>query len=56
MREQKPISQPCTRCGNQPHYITSMLDPTAGGTFHMFECECGDKFWVSDNPRAPEKK
>src|SRR5262245_53340096 len=46
----KPICPPCTRCGKQPRFLTSMLDPKVGRTFHMFQCECGDKSWT------PEKK
>jgi hypothetical protein len=28
--------------------ITSMLNSSAGRTFHMFECKCGDKTWISE--------
>jgi hypothetical protein len=27
---------------------TSMLDPSSGRTFRMFECQCGNKTWSSD--------
>jgi hypothetical protein len=43
-----PICPPCTRCGKQPQFLTSMLDPRAGRIFHMFVCECGDRSWTSD--------
>jgi hypothetical protein len=29
-------------------FSTSMLDPPTGRTFHMFECKCGDRSWVSE--------
>jgi hypothetical protein len=45
---QKPISPRCLKCGEQPKFITSMLNLSAGRTFHMFECQCGDKTWTSE--------
>jgi hypothetical protein len=47
-RPQKPTSQPCSKCGQQPKFITSMLYPSAGRTFHMFECVCGEKSWAEE--------
>jgi hypothetical protein len=44
----KPVSQSCWKCGEQPDFTTSTLDPVSGRTFHMFECKCGDKSWVSE--------
>jgi len=44
----KPISPRCLKCGEQPKFITSMLDPPTGRTFHMFECQCGNRTWVSE--------
>jgi hypothetical protein len=50
--QRKPTSPPCTRCGEQPQFTTSMLDPPTGRTFHMFECQCGDRSWVSERIKA----
>ena len=47
-RMEKPTCPPCIRCGQQPRFIASMLDPKAGRTFHMFQCQCGDKSWISE--------
>jgi hypothetical protein len=44
----KPISPRCLKCGGQPKFITSMLSPSAGRTFQMFECQCGNKTWASE--------
>jgi len=38
----KPSSPPCRRCGKQPRFVVSMLDPASGRTVLMFRCECGD--------------
>jgi hypothetical protein len=38
----KPTSPRCLKCGEQPKFITSMLDPLTGRTFHRFECQCGN--------------
>jgi hypothetical protein len=48
METPEPGCPPCAGCGKQPHFITSMLDPKAGRTFHMFQCQCGEKFWISE--------
>jgi hypothetical protein len=45
---QKPTSPDCKKCGQQPNFVTSMLEPKAGRAFHMFQCECGEKSWTSD--------
>jgi hypothetical protein len=45
---QKPRSPDCLKCGRQPRFVTSMLDPPSGYTFHMFQCECGEKTWNSE--------
>jgi lysyl-tRNA synthetase class I len=47
-----PVSPLCLKCGKQPKYVTSMLDPPIARRFHMFECECGDRSWISE--RASE--
>jgi hypothetical protein len=44
----EPISPRCLRCGEQPKFISSMLDPPTGRTFHMFECQCGSRTWISE--------
>jgi hypothetical protein len=44
----EPISPRCLRCGEQPTFTASMLDPPTGRTFHMFECKCGGRTWVSE--------
>jgi hypothetical protein len=36
------------KCGRQPRFVSSMPDPPTGRTFHMFECECGNRTWVSE--------
>lgn len=43
-----PVSPLCLKCGKQPKYVTSMLDPPTVRRFHMFECECGDRSWISE--------
>jgi hypothetical protein len=45
---QKPTSPRCLKCGEQPKFTTSMLDPPTGRTFHMFECQCGNRTWISE--------
>jgi hypothetical protein len=49
--QQKPVSPNCQRCGDQPAFTTSMLEPSSGRTFHMFECKCGDKSWISEKAK-----
>jgi hypothetical protein len=44
----EPASPPCSRCGEQPKFTTSMPDPPTGRIFHMFECKCGNRGWVSE--------
>src|SRR6516225_10209809 len=44
----KPTSPPCTRCGKQPEFVTSMLDPKAGRIVLMFQCQCGNTSWTSE--------
>jgi hypothetical protein len=43
-----PSSPSCVRCDEQPTFTTSMLDPPTGRIFHMFECKCGSRTWVSE--------
>jgi hypothetical protein len=43
----KPISPRCPKCGEQPTFTVSMLDPPTGRRFLMFECECGNRTWVA---------
>jgi hypothetical protein len=45
---QKPISPRCLKCGEQPVFTKSMPDPPTGRTFHMFECMCGNRTWISE--------
>jgi len=49
-RELGPDS--CTKCGNQPRFVASMLDPPSGRTFYMLKCLCGDKTCLSLSPGA----
>jgi hypothetical protein len=44
----KPVPPCCLKCGEQPRFITSMLSPPTGRTFHMFGCQCSDKSWTSE--------
>src|ERR1700674_1399880 len=44
----QPTSPRCLTCGEQPKFITSMLNPSSRRTFRMFECQCGNKTWSSD--------
>jgi hypothetical protein len=46
-----PTPPRCLKCGEQPSFMTSMLDPPTGRKFHMFECRCGDRSWVSEKAR-----
>jgi hypothetical protein len=48
----KPTSPRCSKCGEQPKFTTSMLDPPTGRTFHMFDCQCGDRTWISEKVAA----
>jgi hypothetical protein len=43
---QKPISPRCLKCGEQRLFSKSMPDPPTGRTFHMFECQCGNRTWT----------
>ena len=38
----------CQKCGAQPKFITRLLEPRSGRTYHMFQCDCGDKSWISE--------
>jgi hypothetical protein len=38
----------CSTCGEQPKFTTNMLDPRTGRTFHMFDCQCGNRTWISE--------
>jgi hypothetical protein len=49
---QKLTSPPCSKCGEQPKFTTSMLDPPTGRTFHMFDCRCGNRTWISEKVAA----
>jgi hypothetical protein len=44
----KPAAPRCLKCGEQSQFITSMLDPPTGRTFHMFECQCGNRTWIAE--------
>jgi hypothetical protein len=44
----EPVSPRCLRCGDQPKFTTSMPDQPTGRTFHMFECQCGNRTWISE--------
>jgi hypothetical protein len=44
----KPTSPPCLKCSEQPQFTTSMQDQPTGRTFHMFECKCGNRTWISE--------
>jgi hypothetical protein len=46
LAHQNPTSPLCLKCGEQPKFITSMLDPSVGRKFHMFQCQSGDKTWI----------
>jgi hypothetical protein len=48
----KPTAPACLKCGGQPKYSTSMPDSERRRTFHMFECQCGDKTWISEKMDA----
>jgi hypothetical protein len=41
-----PTCPPFTRCGKQPEFVTSMLNPKAGRIVHVFQCRCGSTFWA----------
>jgi len=43
-----PNAPRCPKCGEQPKFGTSILDPPTGRIFHMFECQCGERSWVSE--------
>jgi hypothetical protein len=43
-----PTSPRCLKCGEQPKFTTSMPDPPTGRIFHMFECQCGNRTWISE--------
>ena len=43
-----PVSPKCFKCGEQPRFTSSMLEATNGRTYHLFECVCGDKSWISE--------
>ena len=45
---QKPTSPRCLKCGEQPKFITNMLDSPTGRTFHMFDCQCGNRTLISE--------
>jgi hypothetical protein len=32
----------------QPVFTKSVPDPPTGRTFHMFECMCGNRTWISE--------
>jgi hypothetical protein len=49
---QKPTSQRCSKGGEQPKFITNMLDPPTGRTFQMFDCQCGNRIWISEKAAA----
>jgi hypothetical protein len=48
---QKPVSPSCLKCGEQPNFTISMLEPASGRIFHVFECKCGDKSWISEKAK-----
>ena len=45
---QKPTSPRCLKCGEQPKFITNMLDSPTGRSFHMLDCQCGNRTWISE--------
>jgi len=45
---QKPTSPRCLKCGEQPKFITNMLDSPTARTFHMFDCQCGNRTLISE--------
>ena len=48
---QNPESPSCLKCGEQPNFTASMFEPASGRTFHMFECKCGNKSWISEKAK-----
>jgi hypothetical protein len=55
IRAQQPVSDRCKKCGKQPRFIASILDPLTGRTFQMSNCQCGEKSWIisPDTARLP---
>ena len=47
IRTQELESDRCAKCGKQPGFVTSMLDPPTGRTFYMLKCQCGEKTCLS---------
>jgi hypothetical protein len=39
----------CVKCRKQTKLVTSMLDSLSGKTVRIFECDCGDKTWITDH-------
>jgi hypothetical protein len=48
MEKDRPKPPRCIKCGEQPMFITSMLEPAKGRVFLMFECKCGTRSWTSE--------
>ena len=44
----RSIRPVCQKCGAQPKFIASLLEPRSGRTYHMFQCDCGDKSWIAE--------
>jgi len=48
-----PVSPRCVKCGEQPNFTTSMLDPRTGRKVHMFECRCGKRLDLREVSMTP---
>jgi hypothetical protein len=42
----KAREEPRCKCGAPPRIVRKMMDPRTGMTFHMFECQCGERSWT----------
>jgi hypothetical protein len=48
----EPASLRCIKCGEDNRLTTSMLDPPTRRIFHMFDCQCGHRTWVTERRGA----
>ena len=42
----KPETPRCSKCGNEPSFITAVLDSAQDRTFRMYQCRCGNRMWT----------
>ena len=39
-------SKKCRVCGEKLTLVSVIMNPDTGAVIHLFECQCGERFWT----------